>query len=589
MLRSQDWVENNWVYTLRCWEVKRMSAAWWPQEGGSMDQMHLRRTAASFFLFCFLLPPLAGARTFYVDCSSGSDDSEGSSAAAAWRTLAKVSGTAFSPGDSILLARGTRCAGQLWPKGSGEEGRPIRVGAYGAGPLPVIDAGNAESAIKLFDQHHWEVESLETVGGTPYGVFVSGTRGDLRHFVLRNLVVHDVTGEAKTKVSGLVTITAPGSAHLQDIVIDGITAYNTTQWAGIVVNGDWLAGRVRNVVIRNSIVHHVYGDGMVLWAVEDGLIEKSAAWLTGLQPVENIGTPNGIWTWMCRRCTVRLTEGFFIDSPGVDGGVFDIDWGNEHNLVENNYGHDAQGYCAAVFAAEKLTTQDSVIRGNLCIDNGRSPKLALRQGDMYISTWEGGRLDGVRIENNTFYWNPPLDTPAIQMDHADFAGADPNILAGNKIWTAVSHALHVSDSIHCERNVVARAGAPPAAAPCSGPRRFRLVLTGADRGQLVFLQTALAQYPGCLEAELLLPEAAANLVYDWNLGSVRLLQGSGEPGLKLLSPEGQVVAHWPGFAPPAELGLVLRRTLGIPSPFAAGGSHNLRRDEELASGGGKSR
>lgn len=539
-----------------------------------MDLMHLRRTVASFFLFCFLFPPLAGARTFYVDCSSGSDDSEGSSAAAAWRTLAKVSGTKFSPGDSILLARGTRCAGQLWPKGSGEKGRPIQVGAYGAGPLPVIEARNAESAIKLFNQHHWEIESLETVGGIPYGVIISGTRGDLRHFVLRNLVVHDVSGEPKTKVSGLVTITAPGSAHLQDILIDGITAYNTTQWAGMVVNGNWLAGRIRDVVIRNSIVHHVYGDGIVLWAVENGLIEKSAAWLTGLQPVENIGTPNGIWTWMCRRCTVRLTEGFFTDSPGVDGGVFDIDWGNEQNLVENNYGHDAQGYCAAVFAAGNLTTRDSVIRGNLCIDNGRSPKLALRQGDMYISTWEGGRLDGVRIENNTFYWNPSLDTPAIQMDHAHFAGAGPNTLSGNTIWTAVPHALQVSDAIHCERNAVARADAPPAAPPCSGARRFRLVLTGADRGQLVFLQTALAQYPGCLEAELVLPEAAANLVYDWNLGSVRLTQGSGEAGLKLLSPEGQPVAHWSGFAPPAELGLMLRRTLGIPSPFAARGSQN---------------
>jgi len=551
-----------------------MGAAWRLQEGGSMDLMHLRRTAASFFLFCFLIPPLAGARTFYVDCSTGSDESQGSSAAVAWRTLAKVSVTEFSPGDSILLARGTRCAGQFWPKGSGEEGRPIRVGAYGAGPLPTIDAGNAESAIKLFDQHHWEIESLETVGGTPYGVFVSGTRGDLRHFVLRNLVVHDVSGEVKTKVSGLVTITAPGSAHLQDILIDGVTAYNTTQWAGIVVSGPWLGSRVRNVVIRNSIVHHVYGDGIVLSAVEDGLIEKSAAWLTGLQPVESIGTSGGIWTWMCRRCTVRLTEGFFIDSPGVDGGVFDIDWGNDHNLVENNYGHDAQGYCAAVFAAGKLTTQDSVIRGNLCIDNGRSPKLALRQGDMYISTWDGGRLDGVRIENNTFYWNPPIDAPAIQMDHADFAGAEPNVLEGNTIWTAVSHPLHVGDSIHCERNAVASAGAPRAAAPYSGPGRFRLVLTGGDRGQLVFLKAALAQYPGCLEAELLLPEEAANLVYDWNLGSVRLGQGSSEPGLKFLSPEGQVVAQWRGFAAPTELGLVLRRTLGKPSPFAAGSSRN---------------
>jgi hypothetical protein len=445
----------------------------------------LKRAGTSFVLFGCLLPMAVEARTFYVDCTSGSDELEGSSPAAAWRTLGKVSATEFFPGDSILLARGTHCAGQLWPKGSGEEGKSIRVGAYGSGPLPVIEAGQAESALKLFDQHHWEVESLETTGGTPYGVFISGTHGELRHIVLHNLVVHDVTGEAKTKVSGLVTIAESASAHFQDILIDGVTTYSTTQWSGIVVSGDWLGRRIQNVVVRNSIVHHVYGDGIVLWAVEDGLIEKSTAWLTGLQPVESIGTPNGIWTWMCRRCTVRLTEGFFTDSPGVDGGVYDIDWGNENNLVENSYGHDAQGYCAALFAAGELTTQSSVIRGNQCTGNGRSPKLALRQGDMYISTWDSGRLDGVRIENNTFDWNPPIDAPAIQMDHADFAGAGPNILAGNTIRTGVSQALHVSEALHCERNVVTPIGPSPRAAACSGTRRFRLVLTGGDRSELV--------------------------------------------------------------------------------------------------------
>ena len=93
----------------------------------------------------------------------------------------------------------------------------------------------------------------------------------------------------------------------------------------------------------------------------------------------------------------------------MDGGVYDIDFGNDDNVVEDNYGHDAMGYCAAVFAAEKQITTNSVIRGNLCIDNGRSPKLARRQGDLFISTWEDGSLDGVRIENNTFYWSPLID------------------------------------------------------------------------------------------------------------------------------------------------------------------------------------
>ncbi|HYO83677.1 MAG TPA: hypothetical protein VES20_19905, partial [Bryobacteraceae bacterium] len=138
-----------------------------------------------------------------------------------------------------------------------------------------------------------------------------------------------------------------------------MTAYNTTQWAGIVVSGSSRTNRVRRVTVRNSIVHDIDGDGIILFSVDGGLIERSAAWLTGLQGRLTIGTPNGIWTWTCNKCIVRHTEGFWIDSPGIDGGVYDIDWGNDDNVVEQNYGHDAMGYCAAVFGAEKQVPTNS--------------------------------------------------------------------------------------------------------------------------------------------------------------------------------------------------------------------------------------
>src|SRR6266700_887853 len=505
--------------------------------------------------------PLALAATYYIDCSAGSDKAAGTSVATAWGTLNKVAATTFAPGDSILFKRATRCTGQLSPKGSGDPERPIRIGAYGNGPLPVISAGDSDAAIKLFNQQHWVLETLETTGGNPYGVFVSGTQGELRGFVLKNLVVHDVGGEPKSKSTGLVVFTVPEGTRMQDILVDGITAYKTTKWVGIIVNGASRENRIRNVIIRNSIVHDIYGDGIVMFSVEDGLIERSAAWLTGLQPVEHIGTPNAIWTWTCRRCTVRQTEGFFIDSPGVDGGVDDIDYGNDDNIVEENYGHDAMGYCAAVFAAEKQITTNSIIRRNLCIDNGRSPKLARRQGDMFISTWEDGVLDGVAIENNTFYWSPLIDTPAVMMDHADFRGSRPNIVTGNKIFTAVSKPIHTSNALKFESSTVAPImdRLPPVT---DRPSRFRLVLTGADRAQVVFLQTALVQYSDRLEAIVVVPEESMDFSHDWNLGRVRLSVGIGNPGLQVLNQEGKVVGQWSGFVSPGELGLTLRRNLG---------------------------
>src|SRR5947207_3017269 len=162
-----------------------------------------------FLAMCLMVHAVV-ARTYYVDCGSGSDSASGASQATAWKTIDKVSATTFAPGDAILFRRGTRCEGLLWPKGSGENRRPIRIGAYGEGPLPALHAGGAEAAVKLFDQQGWEIENLETSGGNPYGIYIGASLNThaLRHFVLRNLVVHDVGGDAKKKSSGLVVIAA---------------------------------------------------------------------------------------------------------------------------------------------------------------------------------------------------------------------------------------------------------------------------------------------------------------------------------------------------------------------------------------------
>jgi hypothetical protein len=562
----------------------------------------------------FAAADAVGAATYYVDCRSGSDAAAGTAEDAAWLTTGKVSATTFAPGDAVLFHRGTRCSGMLWPKGSGEAGRPIRIGSYGQGPLPVIDGGREQAALKLFNQQGWDIEKIETTGGNPYGVSIGGDAGRLRHFRLRNAVVHDVTGEVKAKASGLVVVQASGSATLEDVVIDGVVAHHTTQWAGVLVQGASRENRARDVVVRNTVVHDVFGDGIVLFQVENGLIEKSAAWLTGLQPTQTIGTPNGIWTWRCRKCTVQHTEGFFIDSPGVDAGVYDIDWGCDDNVVQHNYGHDAQGYCASVFGAEREVTTNSVVRHNVCVNNGRSPRLARRQGDFYISTWDGGALDGVLVHNNTFYWNPPLDAPAVQMDHAEFVGERPNRFFDNVVHSGVPAMIHSNARLRFEDNLYWYAGTdrprwnyggselsspvggrhidprldallrPVAGSPIAGrgvgalasgpdqavpepqPGRWTLKLYPSGsaeeaRSLLVFMEAALAQYGDTRLDALIIGDE------DWPLARVRAAAGERPRTgvlLALVSPTGDVVTEWRTLAHPAQLGLTLRRVLGPP-------------------------
>lgn len=572
-------------------------------------------------LLSVLAPALFGA-DYYVDCAAGADSNPGTSPNSAWKTLEKVNTTELGPGDSVRFQRGTTCAGMLAPRGSGAAGRPITIGAYGTGALPVIDAGENKAAVHLADQAFIELSQIEASGGNPHGILVSSSQGVKRHVRIRDVVVHGVRGAPDSKTTGLVAVLGLAEdAAFDDVVIDGVTAYDSTQWAGIVVRGGSKEVRSRNVTIRNSVVHDVFGDGIILFQVEDGLIERSAAWLTGLEPTQTIGTPNGIWTWRCRRCRVAWTEGFFIDSPGVDGGVYDIDWGNEDNVVEHNFGHDAMGYCASVFGASKEVTTNSVVRQNVCVANGRSPKLARRQGDIYLSTWDGGALDGVEISDNLIYWNPPIDAPAIQMDHADFTGKRPNRFQNNVIYSAVPRVAHSSPALAFDDNrywypgreapvwqyggkehrglaALQAAGQEASGtfedlkldtmlgqAPDTGgkrisiegiPGRWSLISfleeEDADsRAQLVFLQAAVAQYRDLgLDVAVVVPGADDNLRYDWRLDEIRIIERetggvANWPTTVLVSPAGDTVAQWTGLTPPASLGLTLRAHVGTPA------------------------
>ncbi len=506
-----------------------------------------------------LQPGIAESETHHVDCALEPD------------AVRRINATEYEPGDRLLLKRGTECSGGLRPQGSGAPGRPITLGAYGEGPLPVVNAGSDPAALALFNQRHWHIERLELIGGSPYGIHISGDRGVLRHFRIRNVEVHGVTGEPKHKSSGLVVIAAGGTEQtFEDVVIDGVTAHDSTQWAGIIVNGSAASDpaiRAKDVTVRNSIVHSVYGDGIVLFQVEDGLIERSAVWLTGLQPKETIGTPNGIWTWRCRRCVVQYNEGFFIDSPGIDGGVFDIDWGNDDSIVQYNYGHDAMGYCAAVFGAHDEVTTNSVVRHNVCANNGRSPKLALRQGDIYLATWQGGALDGVSIMGNTIYWNPLNDVPALRAGHAEFRGDAPRRFHDNRIFTDVGAPLDAGQHLDVSGNTIqARASTTY---PTGADWTLLAVLNGSNeaRSTAVVLQSAARQYAAAgLRVAVAWTSGPRNLAYDWSLDSfaqVPVPAGIAPTTTLLRTTEG-VVHRWTGTVPPAELGMALRRALGPP-------------------------
>ncbi|HWZ84145.1 MAG TPA: hypothetical protein VNW47_16065 [Terriglobales bacterium] len=95
-------------------------------------------TRMRFVLAVFLVAGPAWAATFYVDATSGVDTNDGLSQATAWKTVAKVNGSTFSPGDQILFKRGQVWNESLVPPSSGASGNPIVFDAYGTGEAPTL-------------------------------------------------------------------------------------------------------------------------------------------------------------------------------------------------------------------------------------------------------------------------------------------------------------------------------------------------------------------------------------------------------------------------------------------------------------------
>ena len=97
----------------------------------------VRWLTAAVAVVCALAPVARGA-SYYVDATNGDDARDGLSEATSWKTIAKVNGSSFAPGDQVFFKRGEVWRESLIPPSSGAAGNPIKFDAYGSGDAPTI-------------------------------------------------------------------------------------------------------------------------------------------------------------------------------------------------------------------------------------------------------------------------------------------------------------------------------------------------------------------------------------------------------------------------------------------------------------------
>lgn len=349
---------------------------------------------------------LPTGNSYYVDSFSGSDDGSGTSAATAWKTLDKVNRRIFDAGDVILFKSGSKWTGQLWPKGSGTENRPIVVDKYGGDAKPVIDgAGLAEAAVLFRNQQYWEINNLEITNtgrgsGVRRGVHIDADNcGDMHHIYLRSLTIHDVNGTDKVKTNGGINYTSEGSStpsRFVDLRFEKNRIYHVDRSGIFGGSYHWVRSRwypSLGVIIRGNILDDIGGDGIVVVATDGALVENN---VVGRANQRSKGYNVGIWPWSADNTVVQYNEVFGTRGQR-DGEGFDSDWNSRNTLIQYNYSHDNEGGFLLI------CNEGNMDAGTSAGNTGTVVRYNISQNDHNRGINIAGPVNGSTIYNNTIY------------------------------------------------------------------------------------------------------------------------------------------------------------------------------------------
>lgn len=299
---------------------------------------------------------------YYIDDFNGNDYNSGKSPQTAWKTLSKVNSTTFSPGDSILFKSGGVWIGQLYPKGSGRDGKPIVIDQYGGQAKPWIDGDGiiGTGAVYLYNQSYWEINNLEITNDAEEEADRRGVRieinsgaGVVNHIYLRNLHVHHVKGRvgqdrSHKRTSGIgfgILDTKGVETRFNDILVEGCLIHDCSN-QGIVsecVKGDgyqpgspeWNLMRITNARIRNNTIYNISKNAMIIRLFDKGVVEYNVCYNTA-----NGITGNTMFTCACDSTIFQFNEGYLNNSPEFDGCMYDADLRSPNTIWQYSYSHD---------------------------------------------------------------------------------------------------------------------------------------------------------------------------------------------------------------------------------------------------------
>jgi uncharacterized protein YjdB len=396
---------------------------------------------------------------YYIN--SAGDDTNDGNISAPWKTLAKASDAAKSqsnggllqPGDKILFNRGDSFEGQLIINCSGTEAKPIEIGSYGTGELPIISGsgnipnGDNIEAVKMTNTSYitvdgiWVKNDRQNMGNitwgtnTSYGIKVIANKwgGVLKGLTFRNLKITDVFSIDMLDWERKFTLdyytaqgiffdsnvdhdgtTSPAATEvgIDDVLIEDCFFYNLGSTAISIrslnpannpISDD---GRNSNYIIRNNHFEKLGGDGVVFASVNKGLVENNEFIDLGWGDYTSqtdlyYGRGEGCWIWDSHNIMVQYNKQYRASGFGdTYGSAGHVDFFCKNAIFQYNYSEDTEGGFVEILGdCENIT-----FRYNVSVNDGHRENGHNRYS-IWISGYVGSGKAAVRSDNNFVYNN----------------------------------------------------------------------------------------------------------------------------------------------------------------------------------------
>ncbi len=398
-----------------------------------------------FILHVSFFPFIRGQAHSYYLSSTGGNDTGNGSIESPWASLEKISAVNLQPGDTVFFKRGERFDGHFIVNGSGEEGTPVVITAYGEGEKPVItgeageeNGGDYREAIYVENHDNITFEGIEVrnerlhtrtrVDSTDANGLYIYNSGDqiLENFTFRNMTFRNVFAVkemndpadfnalevAAVRIESARNTVAGKEKNIRNVFMDNCYFENLQRLGVLIKHGGGNAGvgndslnRNMNLVFRNNEFHNTGGTCILptnTWNVliEGNLFDHPGASTDPRMP----GRGSAVWTWRCRNTVIQYNQCLhvrgYLDSHGIH-----IDHENKNTFIQYNYMEDCEGGFVEILGGNV----NAVYRFNISVNDGwrENPNWYTSNHTIWINEKaSGGQViysDSSFIYNNTIF------------------------------------------------------------------------------------------------------------------------------------------------------------------------------------------